>query len=288
MLLAQWAGVSGERPTAWLTIETADNDAVRFAHRLVDAVRTIDPTIGETALEQVETTGLAAGDDFVSALVEELSDLPDSTLLIEDLHLLHNSLLLNELAQLIAAAPDHIHFVISSRSDPGLSLQRLRLLDEVTELRQDVLALSDRETAELVRCVADIDLDDEQLAKLTGRVEGWAAGVQLAALSLRSADDADAFLDTFAGDDRAVADYLTDEILSRLPPEVHRFLLRTSVLERLTAPLCNAVTGDSDGQRMLDLLDRQSMFLDSARQPSRLVPLPRAVSRSVALHARRG
>ncbi len=83
----------------------------------------------------------------------------------------------------------------------------------------------------------------------------------MAALSLRSADDADAFLDTFAGDDRAVADYLTDEILSRLPPEVHRFLLRTSVLERLTAPLCNAVTGDSDGQRMLDLLDRQSMFL---------------------------
>jgi ATP/maltotriose-dependent transcriptional regulator MalT len=112
-------------------------------------------------------------------------------------------------------------------------------------------------------------LDDEQITKLSRRVEGWAAGVQLAALSLRSAEDTAAFIDTFAGDDRAVADYLTDEILSRLPPEHHRFLLRTSVLDRLTAPLCNAVTGDSDGQRMLDLLDRQSMFvvpLDSRRR----------------------
>jgi LuxR family maltose regulon positive regulatory protein len=261
VLLAQWAAVGAERPTAWLTIEGADDDAVRYAQRLVDTMRTIDTTVGETALECIETTGLAAGDDFVAALVEDLSDLPESTIVVEDLHLLRNPLLLHELAQLINAAPDHVHFVLSSRSDPGLSLQRLRLLDQVTELRQDALALDDRETAELVRRVADIDLDDDQIAKLGARVEGWAAGVQLAALSLRSADDAAAFIDTFAGDDRAVADYLTDEILSRLPPEHHRFLLRTSVLDRLTAPLCNAVTGDSDGQRMLDLLDRQSMFL---------------------------
>jgi LuxR family maltose regulon positive regulatory protein len=261
VLLAQWASQDGAGPTAWLTFEPADDDAVRLANRLVELLRGIDPTVGETALERLESTGLAMGSGFIDALLEDLSELPTSTLLIEDLHVLHNAPLIDEVGHIITSAPPHVHFMISSRSDPGISLQRLRLLDEVTELRQDVLALDDNETAEVLRRVANLELDDAQLAKLTGRVEGWAAGVQLAALSLREADDTTSFIDNFAGDDRAIADYLTEEILGRLPESVRQFLLRTSVLDRLTAPLCDAVTGDGNSQRMLELLDHQAMFV---------------------------
>jgi LuxR family maltose regulon positive regulatory protein len=142
-----------------------------------------------------------------------------------------------------------------------LTLQRLRVRGEVAELRQDALALDAAEIDDLVREIGSVSLAEDQIARVVSRTEGWVAGVQLAALSMRDATDVDQFVDYFAGDDRAIADYLTGEILAHQPPEVRRFLLRTAVLERLTAPLCDALTGDSDGQRMLDELERRGLFL---------------------------
>jgi LuxR family maltose regulon positive regulatory protein len=162
-----------------------------------------------------------------------------------------------------------VGFVFVSRDDRLPNTLRLRLRDEVAEIRQDTLALSWEEAGEAIRRVAGQALHPAQVQALHSRTEGWAAGIQLAALSLRDHDDPNLFVEQFAGDDRHVADYLSGEVLAVQSPEVRDFLLQVAVLDRLSGPLCDAVTGGSDGQRMLERLDQQSLFirpLDRRRQ----------------------
>ena len=155
----------------------------------------IDPSIGGAALERLETTGLTAGQIFLETLLDDLADLPPSVLVLEDLHFITNSALLDELSQLFERAPAQLRFVVSARSDPMLTLQRLRVRGEVAELRQDALALDAAEIDELVRQVGSVRLAEGQIARVVSRTEGWVAGVQLAALSMREATDLDEFVD---------------------------------------------------------------------------------------------
>jgi len=198
----------------------------------------------------------------VTTLVNALGAAPgDFTLILDDYHVVESVPIHDDLAYLLGHLPPRLHIVIASRSDPPLPLARLRASGQLTELRARDLRFTLDESSALLREVWDLDLSPHAITALDSRTEGWAVGLQLAALSLRQRPDPDAFLGAFAGTHRFVLDYLSEEVLERQSNQVRVFLLRNSILERLTGPLCNAVTGDSDGQDMLEALERANLFL---------------------------
>src|SRR5437764_9201497 len=280
VVLAQWAEANQELPIGWLFLDQLDADAVKLATHLVEALGSIDPTVGEAVLERVETTGLRLGPVFLEQLLADVATMPESVLVIEDLHLLDNTALIGELGQFIEQAPPQLHFIVSTRSDVLVNLHRLRERGEVTEIGVDRFALDAAAVRMLVHRIGNVDLDDRQLLKLVDRTEGWVAGIQLAALAMRSGQNVEMLIDQFAGDDRGVADYFSQEVVSRQPDFVQQFIVKTSVLERLAAPLCDAVTGERDGQRMLETVERGGLFLsplDTRRRWFRFHPLFRDV-----------
>jgi LuxR family transcriptional regulator, maltose regulon positive regulatory protein len=274
VLLAQWAASHSAGRVRWLTLTTKDNDPRRFAEDLRRTLLSTRPAPGHPSGAPADRAVDDARTNFISNT--DLARLPPTVLVLDDLHLLSNMRLLNELATFIERAPRALHFVVATRADPPVDYYRLRLADALVELRQGDLAFTRDEAAKLIRRLAGRDLGVEQIYALFGRTEGWPVGLQLAALSLRERSDVDEFVATFAGDDRHVADYLAEEVLDRQPEPVRRFLLATSVLDRLSGPLCEFLTGDPGGQAMLEFLDRTSMFivrLDAGRYWFRYHPL---------------
>ncbi|HEY5888891.1 MAG TPA: LuxR C-terminal-related transcriptional regulator [Acidimicrobiales bacterium] len=268
VLLAQWQRAHPERRTAWVAARSTD-DATRFGRRLAEAIELIVPAMAQGALAHLRRDGAALGEDFLAIVLAELSYAAPVTVVVEDLEVLASPVVLDELGLLAERAADGVGFVFVSRDDRLPKTLRLRLRDEVAEIRQDTLALSWEEAGEAIQRVAGQTLHPAQVQALHSRTEGWAAGIQLAALSLRDHDDPDRFVEQFAGDDRHVADYLSGEVLALQSPEVRDFLVRVAVLDRLSGPLCDAVTGGTDGQRTLERLDQQSLFirpLDGRRQ----------------------
>ncbi len=281
VLLAQWAAAHPDRPAAWLTAEAGD-DAVRFARHLCAALSAVDGRARGALLDRVEDSGRRLGPGFTAAFLADAAAMPSTTVVIDDFHTMANGPLLADVGSLIEHAPPSLHFILAARMDPALPCHRLRLEDELAELRQDELRFGKDDTRELVELLAHRRLSDRQLEQLVGRTEGWCAGIKLAALSLRREPDVDGFLSAFAGDDRHVAEYLTEHVLRHQPAHVRSFLLETSVLQRLTAPLCDAITGRHDGQEVLDHLDRSSLFvsrLDDRREWFRYHPLFRTLLR---------
>jgi LuxR family maltose regulon positive regulatory protein len=286
VLLAQWASTSPPRRIAWLTLEAAD-DADRFARHLCAALTAADGRDRGRILRRVEHGGRRMGPGFISALLADAAAMPPTAVVLDDFHTVSNPQLLSEIGLLIEEAPPTMHFVVAARMDPALPYNRLRLHEELAELRQEQLAFDRHDAHQLVGRIAHRDLTPQQLDVLLDRTEGWGAGLQLAALSLRRVPDLDAFLRAFAGDDRHVAEYLTEHVLQHQAPHVRQFLLRTSVLRRFTASLCNAVTLGRDGQAMLEHLDRGALFtnrLDNRREWFRYHPLFRTLLRQ-HLHA---
>ena len=268
VLLAQWHAAHPERRVVWVTARPMD-DAVQFGRRLVGALSTLTPGAERRAVGLIRPDGAALGEDFLAVVLAELVDTAPVTLVIEDLETLASPVLLDELGHLAERVGDGVGFVFVGRDDRLPRTQRLRLLDEVAEIRQDTLALSRAHVGEAIERVTGRLLHPVQVEALHERTEGWAAGIQLAALGLRDHADPDRFVADFAGDDRHVADYLSGEVLALQPPEVTDFLVRVAVLDRLSGSLCDAVTGGSNGQRMLERLDQESLFirpLDDRRQ----------------------
>ncbi len=185
----------------------------------------------------------------------------DLTLVLDDYHLAEDSGTRAGMVFLLEHLPPQVHLVVSSRSDPALPLARLRARGELVEVRAADLRFTGGEAATYLNELNALALSPEDVAALERRTEGWAAALQLAALSLSGRDDRSQFIAGFAGDDRFVVDYLGDEVLDGLPEGVRRFLLDTSVLERLTGPLCDAVTGGPGGKAALELLERQNLFV---------------------------
>ncbi|MGW1342726.1 LuxR C-terminal-related transcriptional regulator [Kribbella sp. NPDC002412] len=259
-LLTQWLGRS-EAAVAWVALDAGDREATTFWTYVATALDRVVPGVGAGALPLLEA-GRTPIETVLTVLLNELSVLPDEvTLVLDDYHLVDGPGVQAGMVFFLDHLPPQVRLIISTRADPGLPLPRLRARGELVELRAADLRFTLAETETYLNELTGLQLTTEDLMSLEERTEGWVAALQLAALSLRGRSDPAGFIAGFAGDDRFVVDYLVEEVLDRQPDPVRRFLLATSILDRLTGPLCDAVTGDQDGKAMLERLDRANLFL---------------------------
>ena len=261
-LLADWHALESEkRPFAWVALDSGDNDPVRFWTYLIHALRTLDPSAGEVSLPMLRAPRVSVVGDVLPALCNELTVLPHQVVLVlDDYHLVRNPEIDEGLSFFLEHLPQTIALVLSSRSEPALPLARLRARGELAEIDSQQLRFSDEEADIFLNDLHGLGLDREDVIRLRELTEGWAAGLYLATLTIRSRASAHEFIEAFA-DNRHVVDYLSSEVLAGLPEEMRGFLLQTSVLQRLCAPLCDAVTGRHGSVRMLQELERSNSFL---------------------------
>jgi LuxR family transcriptional regulator, maltose regulon positive regulatory protein len=268
VLLAQWVGTHPELAFVWLDVSAEDDDPVRFSRRLLTELAKIDADFEDLA-SLVSLHGGGLGTALLEALEAQLAELPGVVIVLDDLHHLSNSRLMSDLGALVNRLPANAHLVISSRADLPIAWTRHRLAQPFTEIRQADLALDNVDSAELLEQISGHSVGDENVATLVTRTEGWAAGLQLAGMTLRLVPDPDEFVIEFSGDDRLIADYLSAEVLQAQTDDRREFLLRVSVLDGLCADLVGHLTGMHNPQRVLDELERDCMFLvplDTRRQ----------------------
>lgn len=261
-LLADWARSAG-RPVAWLGLDAGDNDPARFWRYVVAALDRAQPGIAGHLGPLLGPPSPRSFDGFVTALINELAAQPggDEVLLVlDDYHLVDSGPVHESVAFLLENLPPGLLLAVSGRADPPLPLARLRARGQLAELRAAELRFTTDEAAALLGVAGPV-LPNTAVVALTARTEGWAAGLQLAALSLRGHADAAGFVAAFSGSHRFVLDYLADEVLDGQPGPVRAFLLETSVLERLSGELCDAVTGRSGSQAMLHDIEQAGLFL---------------------------
>jgi LuxR family maltose regulon positive regulatory protein len=262
-LLGDWARRS-RRPVAWLSLDAGDNDPARFWRYVAAALERARPGIDAPVVALLRGPHQPPLEAVATAVINVLMSVPgegEVVLVLDDYHLIEASPVHDSVAFLLDRLPPGLRLVLSSRADPPVRLARLRARGQLAELRADDLRFTVTETAAFLREVTGLELPAASVAALQDRTEGWAAGVQLAALSLRGRADPAGFVATFAGSHRYVLDYLTEEVLAGQPEQVLRFLLQTSVLDRLCGPLCDAVTGRTGSQALLEELDRANLFV---------------------------
>ena len=270
-LVSQWLA-RGPRPIAWLSLDEGENNPARFLTYLVAALRTVAPNIGEGVLGVLQSPQLPPPEAMLTVLLNDLTTIPDHFILVlDDYHLLDAQPVDQALTYLVEHLPPHMHLVILTREDPRLPLARWRARDQLSELRATDLRFTDAEAATFLNQVMGLSLAAEHIAVLERRTEGWIAGLQFAALSLQGQPDAASFIASFTGSHHFVLDYLLEEVLGQQPAHIQTFLLRTSILERLCGPLCEAVMLDpsASGQATLEYLERANLFivpLDNERQ----------------------
>jgi LuxR family maltose regulon positive regulatory protein len=273
-LVSAW--VAGfDRPVAWLSLDEADNDPIRFLAYLVAALRTVAPDIGEGVLGVLQSLQLPPIEPILTSLLNEITTIPDNfVLVLDDYHVIDAKPVDHALTFLLEHMPPQMHLVIASREDPQLPLARLRARDQLTELRVTDLRFTPSEAAAFLNPAMGLDLSAEDISALETRTEGWIAGLQLAAITLQGHQAPASFIKSFTGSSRFIIDYLAEEVLERQPEEVRAFLLRTSILERMCAPLCDEVLNVSSeaaplvgplqlisSQAMLEKLDRSNLFI---------------------------
>lgn len=260
-LLAAWLGAR-KRPCAWLSLDARDDDLARFFAYLSAALQTVDERVGRETSALLAGPHLPSGDLLTTVLINAVARAGKSfVLVLDDFHVLTNPAIHEAVGRLAEQGPAGLHLVLATRADPPLPLARLRARGQLSEIRAADLAFGRDETAAFLRLALGRALADDEVATLSTLTEGWIAGLQLAALSLKDRQDVPGYLRALAGGRQYIVDYLADEVLDRQPPEVRAFLLRTSILERLTASLCDAVTGEAGSQRTLEQLARLNLFL---------------------------
>ncbi len=262
-LVSMWmAGL--QIPSAWVTVDENDNDPARFWTYVGSALRTLDSTLGKTTLSALATSQLPSFQALLSPLVNDLGRLKEHHILVLDEYQAITAAEINQgLAFLIQHLPETFHLVIISRSEPALPLGILRARGDMLEITTADLRFSPAETQAFLYEALSAELSPAVIARLQERTEGWAAGLQLAALSLqnRNAAEIEKFSLTFSGSQRYVADYLIQEVFESQPPAVQDFLLKTCFLNRLTAGLCEAVTETNGGAAILEHLERDNLFI---------------------------
>ncbi len=262
-LLAEWlaAPPADGRSAAWLALDQRDNDPALFWAYLVAALKTAAHGVGASALSLLQSPQPPI-EAVLATLLNDLGAISnDVVLVLDDYHVIDARDVQDGMAFLLEHLPPQIHLVIASRADPALPLARLRGRGELVEIRAADLRFTPDEAAAYLNGVMGLVLTARDVAALEGRTEGWIAALQLAALSLQGRDDVAAFIAGFAGDDRYIVDYLAEEVLQRQPEHVQHFLLQTSILDRLSGPLCDAVTGQDGGKAKLAALERGNLFL---------------------------
>jgi LuxR family maltose regulon positive regulatory protein len=258
--MRSWIAEAGlARLTAWVSVDREERDPPGFWISVADALR--DTLAGSALVRPLTAAPGLDGWAVVERLLEDLAMLEDRLwLVIDDAHWLDSDGVLPQLELLVLRAPPELRFVLATRHDLRLGLHRLRLEGELTEIRAADLRFSLAETRALL-CATGIDLPGEALARLHERTEGWAAGLRLAALSLAGHPDPEQFAAEFSGTDRTVAEFLLAEVLDRQSEAVRRLLLRTSVLEQVSGPLADVLTGRPGGERILQDLERAGAFV---------------------------
>ena len=261
-LVADWtAARAPTEPAAWLSLDPGDNDPVGFWRYVVAALQTAVPAAGRDAAAELQSPEPQV-ERALHSLLNDLAALPKEVVLVlDDLHLIERRDIHDALGYLIHRLPPRAHLVVATRADPPLPLARLRVRGELVEIRAADLRFTPHEAAGYLNGTMGLELTGDDVAALEARTEGWIAALQLAALSMQGRADPASFIASFAGDDRYVFDYLADEVLARQPEGIRTFLLQTSILDRMTGPLCDAVTGRSDGRATLERLDRGNLFL---------------------------
>ncbi len=260
VLLEQWTEAHSDLAFAWLDIVPADNDPAHFASKLINGLSAVMPHFLDVAAP-VAISGGRLGETFLEVLPARLSALPETVIVFDDVHHLTNRSLLDDLERIVEFAPPNIHAVFSTRVDLPLGWSRHRLNGDLVELRGADLAFDTEESAELLARLCGRRFDAESVDALVSRTEGWAAGLQLAAMTLKGRDDPEEFIEQFGGTDRMVADYLTVEVLQVQPIRKRTSLLRASAFDEMSADLISEVTGEDGAQSWLESLERESMFL---------------------------
>ena len=265
-LLADWVQ-RGEHPVAWLCLDPGDNDPARFWRHVVAALDRACPAIGERVAPLLGPPAPSSYRGLVTALINELADRPGddrALLVLDDYHLIDAEPVHESFAFLLEYQPPGLGVVVTSRSDPPLALSRLRARGQLAELRAAELRFTADEAAALLQQAPagpGETLSDTAVTALTVRTEGWAAGLQLTVLSLRGQADVEGFVSAFTGSHRFILDFLAEEVLEQQTDQVRTFLLETSVLERLSGDLCDAVTGRTGSQSLLEQVERAGLFL---------------------------
>jgi LuxR family maltose regulon positive regulatory protein len=249
-------------PTAWLSLDKNDNDLSRFLIYLIAALQRIDSQIGGQVQAVLEESSSPHFEILLTRLISEMERLPEKSIIVlDDYHLIDSKSVHDAIYFLIEYLPPAIHLVISGRTDPPLPISKLRVQGEVNEVRTSQLRFTKEEVAAFLNDVMGFDLPSDGIAALEARTEGWIASLKLAAISMQGRQDWPEFIAKFSGSHRYVIDYLMDEVMARQPKEVQTFLRRTSILERLCAPLCEYVAGGSKEMDIIDFLDRSNLFL---------------------------
>ena len=263
MLAAQWrASTAGELPVAWLSLDADDNDPARFWIYVIEAMRSVLPGFGAAALAMLRAPGIALVDGALAQLINELVDgAGQSALVLDDYHVIDDERIHEGVVSLLEHLPKTLRIVITSRVEPPLRIGTLRARGQLNEVDAARLRFSRAEAESLLNDVHGLGLPAEVVGRLHERTEGWAAGLYLAVLSIRGREDVRTFIESFAGSDRRVVDYLGAEVLAEQPGDEVAFLLATGVLDRFCAPLCDAVTGAQDARAMLDRIERSNYFV---------------------------
>jgi LuxR family maltose regulon positive regulatory protein len=278
-LISEWLA-RGERPTAWLSLEEGDNDPTRFLAYLIAAVQTVEATIGEGVLGMLGSPQPPPTESVLTILLNEIATVPDDfVLVLDDYHVIDARSVDDALSFLVDHLPPQVHLVIATREDPNLPLAGLRGRGQLNELRAADLRFTPSEAGEFLNWVMGLDLSEEDIAALETRTEGWIAGLQLAALSMRGHQDAASFIESFTGSHHFVLDYLVEEVLGQQSETIQAFLLSTSILDRLCGPLCDAVLLDASvaGQETLESIERANLFVVPPGRGATLVSLSPSV-----------
>ncbi len=260
-LLSEWVR-QADAATAWLSLDINDNDPARFLSYLVAALRKLEPSLGHAVLTTLKSPQIPPTEAVLTPLINDLMSLETHVLLVlDDYHLIEADGIHQALTFLLDHLPVQMHIVIATRADPRLPLGRLRAKGELVELREADLRFTSEETDLFLNQVMGLALSEDQITKLTSRTEGWIAGLQLAAISMQGREDISTFVDAFSGSHEYVVDYLTDEVLKGQPQDLQTFLLETSILDRMSGQLCEAVTGQQEGQATLERLRDAHLFV---------------------------
>jgi LuxR family transcriptional regulator, maltose regulon positive regulatory protein len=271
-LLGDWSEQLSRdgKSVAWVSLDLSDNDPARFLTYLVGALQEIEEGIGEGVLASLRSPQMPPIEALMGVLVNELAEVAhEITVILDDYHLIDSDPVHEAVSFLLEHLPENARLVISSRADPPLPLARLRVRDQMTEVRAADLRFTPEEASAFLNDVMGLSLSEGDVAVLEGVTEGWIAALQLAALSMRDRQDTSGFVESFSGSNRHVLDFLAEEVLERQPEGVREFLLKTSVLERMSASLCDSLTSRNDGQQMLERLEHENLFviaLDDERQ----------------------
>lgn len=265
-LLSAWCASLRKKqmPVAWFSLDEDDNDPTRLWVYLINSLGAFESYLGETALSMLVSSEPVPIESVITSLINDLAAVEDKfVLILDDYHVITSEAIHQSISFFVDHQPPQMHLVIAGRTEPSLPLALLRSRGEVMEVGAGDLRFTQEEAGNFLNELMGLDLSINDIAALEARTEGWIAGLQLAALSMKGQQNPSAYIESFAGDDRNIMDYLLEEVLQKQTEDIQSFLMETSILDRVTGSLCDAVTDRTDGQEMLEMLEQANLFITS-------------------------